>query len=731
VWLLIAALLTPYLTVAPREQPPSFVPSVATPVTDDAQHGNWPMYRGSPARSGAMPGPGLSGPPAILWQFAAGAAANFAPAIADGVIYLPADDGTLSTLDATTGAVRWQTDATFAMPSASGGVLYYVSTDEDLVARDLATEQELWRATPGSRFWTPLVVDDTVYYGGEANLLVARDARTGEERWVSAQTTAASRSAALANGVLVVGSDDQNVYGIDQATGETTWQYTLGDGNGTIQTPAIADGAVYVGTFGGDQNAFVALDLQTGAERWRLEGTDGEGFHAAGVANGLVYVPSDAGTLRALDATSGEERWTYTATDIMKGAPTIVDGVVYAAGNDGIVLAFDATSGAEHWRLPLDGPIDFGPELVDGHLYVGTGFGNFYAIGSASELAPGATRSVPVITPSGGMQATPNAGTTGTPISPGSATPVPAASPVTAAAFPVVAASLELLWQSTGGPEPMSAAGAVALDAQGNVWVMDAGNDRFQIFSPDAQFLETWDGTGGGGQRFGFAKSNGGFDGDITFDGAGNVYVVESGSRRVQVFDGNRQLLASWGEFGTDDGQFVEPMGVAVDRGGNVYVLDHQRNDIQKFDGEGQLLATFAGSGEGDFRDAAYMAIDAQDTLWIAADNRVVALSSDGAFLREFGSTGDEPGMFDGSIDVAVDASGTVYVADLNNGRIQAFDATGQVLAVWDAGKLPSGGQNQPYALAPDNQGHLYVVGTAADGNAEGNVQKFRLPSEE
>ena len=49
------------------------------------------MYRGNAARTGAMPGPGLSGPPTILWQFAPGSSANFAPAIADGVIYLPAE----------------------------------------------------------------------------------------------------------------------------------------------------------------------------------------------------------------------------------------------------------------------------------------------------------------------------------------------------------------------------------------------------------------------------------------------------------------------------------------------------------------------------------------------------------------------------------------------------------------------------------------------------------------
>ena len=393
--LLIAALLAGYFTLS-RPENPAISPAVATPAVDEPTPGDWPMYRGNPARTGAMPGPGVQGPPAVLWQFAAGADVTFPPAIVNKVIYLPADNGTIFALDAATGDVRRQDPGGFAMPSVTQDVLFALAPEGALVARDSATGQELWHTTPGSRFWTPLVDSSAVYYPAQENLLVARDARTGKERWVSEATAPASRSAALADGVIVTGSDDHHVYGVDEATGKTRWQYALGDQNATIQTPAIAGDMAYVGTFGGDQNAFVALDLRTGAERWRLDGSGGESFQAAGVANGLVYVPSDAGALRALDAATGEVRWTYTSNEAIASAPAIVDGTVYAstnAGPNGEVVALDAATGDARWQMTLDGRVNFGPVVVDGRLYVGTGLGTFYAIGPSSDVPPGPRQS--------------------------------------------------------------------------------------------------------------------------------------------------------------------------------------------------------------------------------------------------------------------------------------------------------------------------------------------------
>jgi sugar lactone lactonase YvrE len=195
------------------------------------------------------------------------------------------------------------------------------------------------------------------------------------------------------------------------------------------------------------------------------------------------------------------------------------------------------------------------------------------------------------------------------------------------------------------------------------------------------------------------------------------------------VFAAQRNLLTSWGELGRADGQFVKPIGLALDSAGNVYVLDPSRGDIQKFDRDGAYLATFGGSGEGQIRDAAYLAIDGEDTLWVADNTRIIAFSTDGTFLRELGEGGDGPGQFGEAIDVTIDAVGILYVADLPHGWIQAFTADGTLLAVWDAGRTPGGVGNHPYALAPDNQGNLYVAGVGPDNHPDTSVQKFQLPA--
>ena len=88
-------------------------------------------------------------------------------------------------------------------------------------------------------------------------------------------------------------------------------------------------------------------------------------------------------------------------------------------------------------------------------------------------------------------------------------------------------------------------AGSAAIDPEGDIWVFDGGGNRFQIFSPDGDYLESWDGTGGGGEPFDFEGEDNSFDGDVAFDAAGRIYVVEAGARRVQVFDAERKLITS------------------------------------------------------------------------------------------------------------------------------------------------------------------------------------------
>ena len=96
----------------------------------------------------------------------------------------------------------------------------------------------------------------------------------------------------------------------------------------------------------------------------------------------------------------------------------------------------------------------------------------------------------------------------------------------------------------------------------------------------------------------------------MALDASGNVYVVDQGNHRVQKFDPGGAFLAKWGSFGSDDGEFYFTgvrefaEGLAVDGTGNVYVNDPSNGRIQKFASVDGIAYTFVtkwgGFGSGD-----------------------------------------------------------------------------------------------------------------------------------
>jgi len=93
-------------------------------------------------------------------------------------------------------------------------------------------------------------------------------------------------SAAVASGVVYVGSDDGNVYALNAGTGALLWKHTTG--SYVDSSPAVANGVVYVGS--GDNNVY-ALNASTGALLWKY--TTGNLVRPSpAVANGVVYIAS-------------------------------------------------------------------------------------------------------------------------------------------------------------------------------------------------------------------------------------------------------------------------------------------------------------------------------------------------------------------------------------------------------------------------------------------------------
>ena len=129
-------------------------------------------------------------------------------------------------------------------------------------------------------------------------------------------------SPAVANGVVYVGSYDNNLYALNATTGTMLWSFTTG--GGVYSSPAVANGVVYVGSwdFNGD---VYALNATTGAEVWDYMTGSNEGGSPA-VANGMVYV-GQGSNLYALNATTGAKVWNY-GTQAPTSSPAVANGVV-------------------------------------------------------------------------------------------------------------------------------------------------------------------------------------------------------------------------------------------------------------------------------------------------------------------------------------------------------------------------------------------------------------------
>jgi DNA-binding beta-propeller fold protein YncE len=148
----------------------------------------------------------------------------------------------------------------------------------------------------------------------------------------------------------------------------------------------------------------------------------------------------------------------------------------------------------------------------------------------------------------------------------------------------------------------------------------------------------------------------------VSHDGS-VVYVADSGNQRINKFDGAGNFIMRWGSNGTAENQFKNPNGVTIDSQGNLYVVDTTNHRIQKFSSSETFVYTFG------------LNVDGGAGVFEICTSGCVA-----------GGEGGVAGAFSSPYDVAVDGAGNVYVTDLLNHRIQKFDSSGNFLLMWGWG---------------------------------------------
>ena len=165
---------------------------------------------------------------------------------------------------------------------------------------------------------------------------------------------------------------------------------------------------------------------------------------------------------------------------------------------------------------------------------------------------------------------------------------------------------------------------------------------------------------------------------DVAWDATGNIYVADGyGNARVAKFDKNGKFIKSWGSRGIAPGQFNTLKGIALDPQGNVYVADSGNRRIQVFDGDGTFKTQFLNVGT---PSAICIAPGARPFLYSSNSNppddldvngEIYKVDLTGKLAGRFGKAGKLPKEFGtvNSIDCRSDAE--FYVGEIGNWRVQ------------------------------------------------------------
>jgi hypothetical protein len=314
-----------------------------------------------------------------------------------------------------------------------------------------------------------------------------------------------------------------------------------------------------------------------------------------------------------------------------------------------------------------------------------------------------------------------------------------------------------------GGPATAAELGlpnGVAVDAAGQLFIVDYLDDRIREVNLSTGVITTvaGNGTAGDGGPATAAELDG--PAGIALDASGDIFIADDGNQRVREVNHLSGVITTvagndTAGYGGDGGQATAsevngPAGLAVNAGGNLFIADSGNNRIRTVNMATRVITTIAGCAPSASGPASATAL--ADPTAVAADGNGHLFISEGNEIREVdlatnqittiagnataGFSGDggpaTAAEFDAPTGLALDGNGDLFIADAGNQRIREINlASGVINTIAGNGTAAYSGDGgaataaelcAPQGVAVDSAGHLFIADSGDDRIREVNL---------
>jgi DNA-binding beta-propeller fold protein YncE len=171
---------------------------------------------------------------------------------------------------------------------------------------------------------------------------------------------------------------------------------------------------------------------------------------------------------------------------------------------------------------------------------------------------------------------------------------------------------------------------------------------------------------------------------DLLATSDGKILLTDTGNDKIHELQADGTLIRSFGSRGSGNGQFNDPMGIAIGLNNRIYVTDNSNQRVQILERDGTFVKAFgsSGTGDGQFNKPRGIAISTDGEVFVSEDgnHRIQVFDANGNFLRKWGAKGNLDGQLNRPLSIDLDEAGELYVAEYDNSRISIFSTDGEFI---------------------------------------------------